>query len=321
MQRREFMRLAGWSVAAFPMPAWAQPRRAPGKIGVVNMRPATITVAIMRPVLQRLGYVEGESLLLRNAEGDLRRLPDIIDELIDQRVGVLIVVGPEALQAAHRATRTLPIVAIDLETDPVRSGLATSIGRPGGNITGLFLDQPTLAAKWVELLLELAPQVNRVILHWDRTTGTDQLEVSKAAAALKGIEAVVLEMGTYVSFDQAFAQFVGIKSTGIIQLGSPGFSALAESFAAAALKHRLPTMTFLKVYAQAGGLMSYGPNQEDYFPRAVAVADNILRGEKASEMPIEHPTRLELVINGRTAKALGLIIPPTLRTRADEVIE
>jgi putative ABC transport system substrate-binding protein len=243
----------------------------------------------------------------------------MIGELIDNRVGVLIVVGAETLRVAHRATQTLPIVAIDLETDPVRSGLAASIRRPGGNITGLFLDQPTLAEKWLELLLEIAPQVKRVILHWDPSSGTDQLDVAKAAATAKGIEAIVLEMGTYRNFDEAFV--VGVMPTGVIQLTSPGFSALAESFAAAAAKHRLPSIMFLKVYAQAGALMSYGPNQEDYFPRAIAVADKILRGEKASEMPIEHPTRLELVVNLKTAKALGITVPPSLLARANEVIE
>jgi putative ABC transport system substrate-binding protein len=215
----------------------------------------------------------------------------------------------------------VPIVAIDLETDPVRAGFARSIARPGGNITGLFLDLPSLAGKWIELLQELAPDVKRIALSWDPTTGRDQLEVAKQAAAAKGLEVEVLEVGTRQDYEAAFKRLGDGRRTGLIQLSSPGFGAVAASFAAAAKKYNIPTIAFLKSYARANVLLTYGPNEEEYFPRAIAIADKILRGAKPAELPIELATKFELVINVKTATALGLTVPPSLLARADEVIE
>jgi putative ABC transport system substrate-binding protein len=230
-------------------------------------------------------------------------------------------VGAEAVRAASQTTKTTPIVAIDLETDPVRAGYAASLGRPGGNVTGVFLDQPSIAGKWIDLLREAAPGIERLAILWDRGTGVDQLEIAKAVARVKGFEAVVLELGAIKSFDEALRPLGGKPKTGIVQLSSPGFGVDAAAFAAAAQKHRLPAISYLKNYAQAGVLMTYGPIQELYFPRAVVLADKILKGDKPGDLPIEGPDRFELVINRKTAKAIGLTIPQSLLLRADEVIQ
>jgi putative tryptophan/tyrosine transport system substrate-binding protein len=303
--------------------ALAQTPRPAGKIGYLHPRtiaPDHPTLLILRRAWQALGYVEGQTVLLRSADDDERRLPALVNELIGEGAGVLIVVGAAAVRVASQATRSVPIVAIDLETDPVRAGYAASFARPGGNVTGLFLDQPSLAGKWIELLLEAAPEMQRLALLWDRSTGVDQLDIAKAAARAKGFDAVVLELGAIGSFDEALRPLAAPPRTGIVPMSSPGFVVAAADFAAAALKYRLPTIGFLKAYAKAGLLMSYGPVQDLYFARAVAFADRILKGAKPGELPIEGPDRFELVINLKTAKAIGLKMPHSLLLRADEVI-
>jgi len=203
----------------------------------------------------------------------------------------------------------------------VRARYAASFARPGGNVTGLFLDQPSLAGKWIDLLREAAPQTERLAILWDASTGTDQLEVARAVCRTRGFEAVVLELATIRDFDQSLRALAGRPRTGIVQLTSPGFTAVVEPFVAAARKHHLPAISFLKIYARAGVLMTYGPDQAEYFVRAAGVADKILRGAKPGEVAIEGPDRFELVINLGTARALGLTLPQTLMLRADEVIE
>jgi putative ABC transport system substrate-binding protein len=321
MRRREV--IAGLaSVGAAPSFPRAQAVRPPGKIGYLHPKtidPAAPTLAILKPVWQRLGYSEPETVLLRSAEGDPDRLPALVAEMIAAGANVLIAVGPAAVKAAS-AARTVPVVAIDLETDPVRSGLAKSFGRPGGNVTGLFMDQPSLAGKWIDLLREAAPAVRRMVFLWDPTTTRDQLDSAIEAARIRSVEAITLEVRS--PDEKAFADHLGPDSdAGVVHLGSPGTSVNAPSVAAAARKHRLPTIAFLKAYAQLGVLMSYGPDQESYWPRAMILADRILKGERAGDIPIEQPVRFEFVINLKIAREIGLTIPPTVLARSDEVIE
>ena len=316
--------LAAMSILLAAPRLQAQAQRAPRKLGYLHPRtiaPNHPTLTILRAQWQKLGYVEGDTVLLRSAGDDMRRVPVLLDEMVGQVVSTVIVVGAAAVRAATQATKTLPIVAIDLETDPVRAGYAASFARPGGNITGLFLDQPSLAGKWIDLLREAASQIERLAIVWDPGTGVDQLEIAKSVSRTKGFEAVVLELGAIRDFDQAFRGLAGRPRTGIVQLSSPGFVLVAEPFAAAARKHKLPTISILKAYAQSGMLMTYGPNQAAYFGRAVVLADKILQGAKPGDLPIEGPDRFELVINLATARALGLSIPQSLPLRADEVIQ
>jgi putative ABC transport system substrate-binding protein len=244
-----------------------------------------------------------------------------VAELIALKVGVLIVVGPEAVRAASVTTKTMPIVAIDLETDPVRAVLAASFAKPAGNVTGLFMDQPSLAGKWIDLLREAAPTISRLALLWDPSTGRDQLEIAQAVARAKGLETVVVEMSQREDFDAALRGLDNRQRFGIVQLASPGLIVVAAKIAAAAQRHRMPTISSLKAYARAGAMMSYGPVQEVYLQRAVVLADKILKGEKSGDIPIEQPNKFEFVINLTTAQALGLTIPASLLSRADEVIQ
>jgi putative ABC transport system substrate-binding protein len=215
----------------------------------------------------------------------------------------------------------VPVVGIDLETDPIGSGLAASFGRPGGNVTGLFVDQPSVAGKMIDLLKEAAPTLERVAIISTPNTTLHQVEAALGAARARGLKGIVAEKRSAVSYEEVFSGLGADGHTGVVQLGSPGFILDSRSFAIAAEESRLPSIAFLKVYVGDGVLMSYGPNTDVYFSRAVVLADRILRGEKPAELPIEQPAQFELVINLRTAKALGLTIPPTLLARADEVIE
>jgi putative tryptophan/tyrosine transport system substrate-binding protein len=323
MDRRRFVGSVAGLIGA-PYLARAQAPRTSGKIGYLHSRTVALdhpTLLILRPAWQRLGYVEGETVLLRSAEGDPQRLPQLVEELIALNVGAIIVVGAEGVMAASRTTKTTPIIAIDLETDPVRSGLVASFARPGGNVTGLFVDQPSLAGKWIDLLREAAPTIERLASLWDPSTGRDQLEVAETVARGKGLKTIVIELGVVMNFDEALGGLTGRPRTGIVHLTSPGFYMFAAKVAAAAQKYRMPTISHLKTYAQAGMLMTYGTVQDVYFPRAVVIADKILKGERPGDLPIERPDRFELVINLKTAKALGLTIPPSLLLRADEVIQ
>jgi putative tryptophan/tyrosine transport system substrate-binding protein len=312
------------SLIGVPALVSAQSTRAAGKIGYLHtttISPTNYGLSIIRPIWERLGYVDGETVLLRSGEGDPQRLSELVRELISLEVGVLLVVGPAAVRAARQTTSTLPIIAIDLETDPVRSRLIASFGQPGSNVTGLFMDQASLTGKWLELLKEIAPSIDRIALVWDPNTGPDQLDAAKATALTIGIETLVLEVRSTEDYEAAFKSLGSERRTGIVQLGSPALVNPPTRFGNAALKYRLPAISFQKNLAMAGTLMAYGPNLELYFPRAVILADKILKGATPRELPIERPDRFELIINRKTAKALGIEISPSLLARADEVIE
>ncbi len=307
-----------------PFGARAQTTSPTAKIGYIH--PVTISLshtsfAILQPAWQKLGYVDGQTVLTRSAQGDLEKLPGLVAELIAQGAGVLIVVGADAVRAAVRSTKIMPIVAIDLETDPVRTGLIASYARPGGNVTGLFLDLPSLASKWIELLLATVPGLQRIAIVWQPSTGREQLEIALETAKAMGIETIVVEITPTDDFDARFSIITGDKKTGIVQLTMPGLIPFAAAYAAAAERRGLPTMTYLRGVATGGCLMSYGPSQEAYFPRAVEMADKILRGAKVGDMPIERPAKFEFVVNLKAAANLGLTIPPAILLRADEVIE
>jgi len=324
MRRREFMTLLGGSAVIWPMAMQAQPLAASHKIGYLHpfqIDPNSFIGSLLRRRWLELGYVEGETVLLRSAQGDVTRMPGLVTELVGLGVEVLVVVGLAAIKAALLTAPGTPVVAIDLETDPVRAGLIGSWAKPGGNMTGLFLDQASLTGKWLELLREVKPGLKRVAFAWDPNTRPDQLETAQSAARALGMESVVLEVNRPEEFQAAFATLGKETATGVVLLGSPTLTANRDPFANAALQFRLPTVTFYKPMAKSGALISYGPTVEIYFPRAISMAQKIVNGSKPSEMPIERPDRYELVINMKTAKALGLEIPASMLGTADEVLE
>ena len=324
MRRRDFVGLVGCSMVFGPVRmARSQSAGKPRKMGYLHPLTIDPRLPFLASLLKRgheLGYVEGETILLRTAGGDLSLLPELVRELISLDVGVLVVVGMPATMAAPAAAPDTPVVAVDLETDPVKAGFVNSWARPGRNLTGLYLDQASLIGKLVALMREVMPDLKKLALVWDPSTRTDQLEVARNAAAAAGFETRTLELTSPEEFSGAFARLEG--GTGVLLLVSPALTGNAPLFATSALRYKLPNISIWKPIAKAGGLITYGPVLfEAYFPRAVSMADQILKGTRAGDIPIERPDRYELVINMKTARQLGIEMPPTLEATADETIE
>jgi putative ABC transport system substrate-binding protein len=215
----------------------------------------------------------------------------------------------------------VPIIALDLESDPVASGFAQNIAKPGQNLTGLFLDAPTLCGKWLQLIDEVVPRVSRIAVLWDSTTGPYQLDAIKAAARAKSVEVAVIEFHELKGLDTTLDVALKDRPQALVQLGSPLTNMAADQIVGASRKYGIPGISEFRSFSQSGGLMSYGPDLRHMFRRAAPYVSRILGGTKAADLPIERPTKFELVINLKAAKALGLSIPTTLLATADEVIE
>src|SRR5438132_6738971 len=275
--------------------------------------------------LRDLGYVEGRTITLeyRFADGQADRLPALVAELVQLPVDVLVVDGTVALRAAQHATTTVPIV-MAVSGDPVGEGLVASLARPGGNITGLSSRAPEVSGKRLELLKEAVPQLSRVAALWHRDAPVGPyVKATQAAAQALGLQLQALAVGSPDEFDQAFAAMTREHADALVVLPSAQFFShqhVAERVAALAMTHRLPTMFGGREVTEAGGLMSYGPNYDDFYRRAAIYVDKILKGTKPADLPVEQPMKFELVINLKTAKALGITMPPSLLLLADEVI-
>jgi len=282
-----------------------------------------VSFPILIKGLRELGYIDGKNIRIevRSAGGKSDALPTLAIELVQLKVNVLYVTGPAAIRAARNATTAIPIVALDLETNPVEAGWAKTLARPGGNLTGLFLDLPGLAGKWLELLRQAVPGLRHVGLLWDSTTGPAQLIAAKAAAQRLGIEVQVMEIRAEDELDAALTTGIDGGSRAIVMLSSPLISTRSRQLADLVMKTRLPAISLFRTFAEDGGLMAYGPKFDDFRLRSASYVDKILRGAKPGDLPIERPTTFELVINLKTAKALGLTIPKSLLLRANEVIQ
>jgi len=276
--------------------------------------------------LRDLGYVEGRNVVIeyRSAEGKLERLRALAAELVALKVDVIVTGGgtPTAL-AAKEATRTLPIVFTSA-TDPVTDGLVTSLAHPGGNVTGLSNLAPELVGKCLEQLKEAVPQVSLVAVLWQPGAvggRTDMLKPAEVAARALGVRVQFVEARGPADFDRAFSDMTRARAGALAVLGSAIFNSERRRLVDLAAKHRLPTVYTSRDFVDAGGLMTYGVNLADLFRRAAAYVDKTLKGTKPGDLPVEQPTKFELMINLKTAKALGLTISPSLLQRADEVIE
>ena len=298
------------------------------RLPVVGTLTASVRGRALRHLTQGLreaGYVEGKNFNYESRfhEGNPAAFTGFAAELVKLHVDVIFALGPAACKAASDATRTIPIVAIDLESDPVQAGWARSLARPGGNLTGLFLDAPAPAGKWIELLRMAVLDVRRLGLLWDSNTGAAQLDAARAVAASLRVETQTMEVRRADGVEAALqaGTRAGIKA--IVLLGSPVLSsnAVSKQVADFAAQKRLPAISPFRTFADAGGLMSYGANADDFQPRAGGFVARILNGAKPGDLAIQLPTKFALVINLKTAKALGLTIPPSLLLRADEVIE
>jgi putative ABC transport system substrate-binding protein len=275
----------------------------------------------MGPAWRKLGYVDGETILLRSAEGNLQRIPVLINELIELGVDVLILVGPHTIKFAHNVVTNLPIVAIDLESDPVQAGYVESFSRPGRNITGLFMDLPGMAGKWVQLLKECAPAIDRIITLWDPVTGRSQVDAISNAGRSLGLETALLEVRHPSEAAAALLKRNPSRTTGVVQLGTPAYSYSDAPLMDTLKQLRLPSMFHLRRYVAAGGLMSYGPKLDAYFPQAVELVEKILAGANPADIPIRKPDQFDFVVNTSTAKALGLVVPPIILLQATEIVE
>jgi len=328
VNRREFITLLG-GAAAWPLAASAQqPTRMP-RIGVLmNLTAddpeAPGRVAAFAQGLGELGWTIGRNVRIdyRWGANDPDRGRRYADELIALAPDTILASGILSATPLQRITRTLPIVFVNV-TDPVGAGLVASLARPGGNATGFMLFEYSLSGKWLELLKELAPRVARAGILRDSNSpgGIGQYAAIQAVAPSIGLEANPIEVRDANEIERAIAAFAGSANGGLIVTSSALAVAHRKLIVALAARHRLPAVYAFRYYATSGGLISYGPDTTDPFRRAAGYIDRILKGEKPADLPVQAPTKYELVINLKTAKALGLEVPPSLLARADEVIE
>jgi putative ABC transport system substrate-binding protein len=310
---------------ALCLPAEAQQSAKIPRIGLLlQASPTEPQVEAFRQGLRDLGYVEEKNILLeyRHTEGKPDRLPRFAAELVSLKVDVIVVVGALATSAAKNATREIPIV-MAIAGDPVGSGHVASLGRPGGNITGLTNLAPELGGKRLELLKEVIPGLSRVAILADSTNPIFALqlrEVESAAQALK-LQLQILEVREPNDFDSAFGAAKKGHAGAVSTLASAFLGGQRQKLVNFAEKSRLPAMYHTSGFVEVGGLMSYGVNNADLYRRAATYVDKILKGAKPGELPVEQPTKFELVINLKTAKQIGLTIPPSVLARADKVIK
>lgn len=313
------------SLLVAPLATQAQPAGKVFRVGV--LRPMFLSAPTHQAFLQRLrelGYVEGQNLVLegRAAEGQLDRLPGLAAALVRLHVDVIVVAGSEAtLRAARGATATIPIVMVARDYDPIALGYVAGLARPGGSITGVVQHALELTAKRLELLKEVLPTVTRVAVFWDDVSA-DQRRAAEAAARSLGVQVQPVELRhPPYEFAGAFAAAVQGQAEALLVLNSPLFFIQHEHIADLAVRSRLPTMWGSPDEARAGGLMSYDVDNVNMYRRVADYVDKILKGAKPTDLPVEQPTTFVLTINLKTAKALGLTMPPHLLVLADEVIQ
>ena len=327
--RREFLIALGAGVLAVPRGSLAQPQSKGARIGFLYYasRQSGLDTGRYNAFVQgmrELGYVEGTNFIIeaRFADGKPERLPALAAELVRLKVDVIVATGTPAYRALQHATTTIPVV-ITVTFDPVGDGFAASMARPGGNFTGLTLGAADLGPKLLELLKAATPKLSRVaVLVQPGNPAHPQRLVRIMSAAQKiRIQVVLAEAGTVPEIEREFAMMTKERANATIILADGFFLQESRIVAAQALKHRLPSISQLREYAEAGGLMSYGPNSVDNFRRAATYVDKILKGAKPGELPFEEPTRYHLLINRKTALSLSLTIPQALLGQADEVIQ
>ena len=313
----------GLTVLLAPVPIDAQTAAKIPRIGMLRLgSPPDPLVEAFRQGLRDLGYVEGQKISIEDrwAEGREDRLPALATELVRLQVDVIVASGNDA-RVSKRATTTIPIV-MPIAGDPIGDGLIASLARPGGNVTGFAFQSEELPQKWVELLRETLPRMARVAVLSHVATGVGQVKVIEAAARSLGLRVLTLKVRRPDDLGTAFTEARKDRADALIILALPFFFAHRARLVELAAQHRLPTMYFQREFVVgSGGLMCYGPNLSDLFRRAATVVDRIPKGAKPADLPIEQPTKFELVINMKTAKALGLTIPPSVLARADEVIQ
>jgi putative ABC transport system substrate-binding protein len=306
---------------AAPLAAVAQPAEKVPRIGLLDYSPVWEP---FRQALRDLGYVEGQNIAIeyRPTEGRQELLREHAAELVRLKVDVIVAAGTPPTQAAMQATTTIPIVMVSTG-DPLRTGLVASLARPGGNVTGNTILGAELSGKRLQLLKEMLPNVSRVAFLWNPANASliSHFNEIQAAARALGLTLQSVEVRDPKEFESAFLKMMRDRPDALIMTADTMHRLHLERIVDFAANRRLPAMYQLKAYVEAGGLISYGASQSDLFRRAAVYVDKILKGAKPGELPVEQPTKFQLVINLKTAKSLGLTIPPAVLARADEVIQ
>ena len=326
MRRRQFIRLLGGAVLGWPIAAQSQSTTKTLVIGFLYPGTAAASpprIAALLSGMRVSGFREPEEIevLTRAAGGDAALLVQMAVDLVNRKVDLIVAVSPAAVQAARSATTTIPIIVSDLESDPVEAGFIASVTRPGGNVTGVFLDFPDFGKKWLESLKETLPQVTSIAVFWDPKSGKVQQRAVEAAARNLNLELVMFEVRLSADVEGLILSAKQRGVGGLLFLSSPIFGTDTKRLANLALAQRLPAVTLFTDFARDGGLMAYGPNLLAIFRQAGVLAGKVLRGEKVANLPIETPTKFEFVLNLKTAKILDIKIPQSVLLRADEVIE
>src|SRR6516225_7395995 len=329
MKVSAFLALLVLGLLVAPLVIEAQPHAKIPQVGFLHHsrqadEPQFRRLEAFRQGLRDLGYVEGQSILLevRWSEGHLDRLAGLAEDLVRQ-VDVLVAYGPQGIRAARDVTRTIPIVMARMD-DADEHGFVASLARPGGNITELSFQTGALSGKWLELLKDTVPSLARVAILWDPTGTANQRTTREQVAPGLSVHLHVVEVRSPDEFDRAFAAAHTAQAEGVVLLASPLFGLYIPRLVALAAHHRLPMMGWNRHFAEEGGLMAYGPKESDPswgWRRAAVFVDKILKGAKPADLPVEQPTKFELVINLKTAQALGLTIPPSMLFQADEVLQ
>jgi putative tryptophan/tyrosine transport system substrate-binding protein len=323
MKRNIFCVALGALLVTLSFKAEAQQAKVP-KIGFLGARPAPASGQELWQELRKLGYVEGKNIAIeyRYADNKIERLPALADELVCLKVDVLITPGTNEALAATNATRTIPIVFVNVG-DPVAAGLVDSLARPGGNVTGFTNIGAVLAGKRLELLKETVPKLSRVAVLWNPQNpgSTQQWKESQLSARELGLQLHSMEINSADKLESAFKETTKVRAAALAVTQSAWANSNQKQIADLATKNRLPAIYPRGDWVESGGLMSYGPDQVEPYRRVASMVDKILKGAKPADIPVEQPTKFELVINLKTAKQIGLTIPPNVLVRAEKVIK
>lgn len=317
--RRRFLGglMAGALIAARSAPALA------GKvfrIGGLSPAPAAPAFELVVTSLHKLGYVEGDNLIVERRLVASENLPSAALELARMKVDVILAGGSSSVHAVMAATRKVPVVAVDLETDPVASGYAASLARPGGNLTGFFLDLPEFSAKRLEVLKQALPRITQVTLLWDPSLDRAPLSKMDAAARALNLRLTLAEARTAADLANTFEVAARRKTQALMVMQSPTLDALKKDILMLAARYQLPVFAMFDDFAVDGALLSYGPSRLDLLVRSATYVDKVLRGQAPADLPIQRPVKIDLFVNLKTAKSLGLTIGQSILLRADEVI-
>jgi len=327
IKRRKFLTLFGGAVLAWPLAVRAQPMAKVWHVGMLETTAATLNATNLdafKQALRQLGYIEGQNLIVeyRSGDGHIERFPQLAAELVRLNVDIIITRGTPAALAAKKATATIPIVMAAIG-EPVETGMVASLARPGGNVTGLSAFVTELTAKRIEIMREVIPQLSRMALidNMANRSVPAQWDETKRAAFALGIQPQLYDVRKAEDIERAFSSAIAQRVNALSVGNDSVVIANRIQVVQLAAKHRLPAIYATRDFVDAGGLLSYAAHYPDLYRRAAAYVDKIFKGAKPADLPIEQPTRIELIINGRAAKALGVEIPPGLLLRADEVIE